>query len=299
MFNSFVRRKAEKGRVTFIEHCKDFDIPRLESETFPSGCEAETDVIYRGGSAPLKLDVYTPASHVASNECFILIHGGAFVYGYKKLDQNFGMNLAVRSGIPVVNVDYTLMPESDLSQIITEIFKAMNHVYVNFGFKKYHTVGDSAGGYLAFMTAVCARSRHICHGMWVFEKLRGTVESAGMICPGIAFPIKNFPGLFFDRSQDKTANHSRLPGYAYDLKLLADRTDSLCVAVVTGEDDPLLPEGEKFKDHIDGALYYEGKNDDINKCHHVFPIAHPEWPQSVESIDLIVENALRSRLKEQ
>ena len=159
MFNSFVRYKAEKGRQLFIKNCTLFDTPRLEEEVYPAECKTEMDVVYKEGENPLKLDIYTPFNCYGAKECFILIHGGAFVYGTKKLDQNFGMHLAIKSGIPVVNVDYTLLPDSTLPQILNEIFTAMNFVYIKYGFKKYHTVGDSAGGYLAYMVAICARSR--------------------------------------------------------------------------------------------------------------------------------------------
>ncbi|MCR5383339.1 MAG: alpha/beta hydrolase [Saccharofermentans sp.] len=295
MFNSLIRYKVEKERQLFIKNCTNFDTPRLENEVFPADCKAETDIVYKEGNKPLKLDVYTPFGCVGAKECFILIHGGAFVYGFKKLDQNFGMHLAVKAGIPVVNVDYTLAPESDISQIITEIFKAMNFVYIKYGFKTFHTVGDSAGGYLAFMVAISARNRHIAHKMWVFEKLRGTVESAGMICPGITNNHKSLPGFYFEKHVDNVTEPQRLPEYAYDLNLLAEHDNKLRVAVVAGEDDFLLEQNRTFKDKLTNVLYYEAKNDGELKMHHVYPIAHPEWPQSVKAIEIIAENAVGRR----
>ncbi|MBR3280080.1 MAG: alpha/beta hydrolase [Lachnospiraceae bacterium] len=295
MFNSLIRHKAEKERQLFIKNCTAFDTPRLEKEVFPAGCRAETDVVYKEGNKPLKLDVYTPFGCAGAKECFILIHGGAFVYGFKKLDQNFGMHLAIKAGIPVVNVDYTLAPEADISQIIAEIFKAMNYVYIKYGFKKFHTVGDSAGGYLAYIVAVAARSRHVAHRLWVFDKLKGTVESAGMICPGIKNNPKGFPGLYFEKHVDNNIGPARLPEYAYDLNLIADQDSDLRIAVIAGEDDFLLEQNRTFKDNVPGVLYYEGKNDGELKMHHVYPIAHPEWPQSAKAIEVIAENAVGRR----
>ena len=295
MFNSFIRYKAEKDRQLFIKNCTGFDTPRLENEVFPAECKAEMDVTYIDGPKPLKLDVYTPFGCVSAKECFILIHGGAFVYGFKKLDQNFGMHLAIKAGIPVVNVDYTLMPDSDLSQIITEIFKAINFVYIKYGFRKFHTTGDSAGGYLAYMVAIAARSRHIAHKMWVFEKLKGTVESAGLICPGIQNTPKRLPGFYFEKRIDDKTDVQRLPDYAYDLNLIAERDSELRVAIVTGEEDFLREQDRKFKENFDNALFYEAKNEGDLKMFHVFPIAHPEWPQSVKAIELIAENAVGRR----
>ena len=295
MFNSFKRYKAEKFRQLFIQNCTAFDTPRLESEVLPNDCKAEMDIVYKDGDKPLKLDVYTPFGCYGAKECFILIHGGAFVYGTKKLDQNFGMHLAIKAGIPVVNVDYTLLPASTLPQIINEIFKAMNFVYIKYGFKTYHTVGDSAGGYLAYMVGVCARNRHTAHAMWVFEKLRGTVESAGMVCPGIKMPIKEFPGFFFENLPDNKKEHQRLPDYAYDLNKLVDRDMDLRVAIVTGEDDMMREQSKEFKSHLPDALFDDALNDGDLKMHHVFQIAHPDWPQSQKAIGIIAENAVGRR----
>lgn len=295
MFNSLIRYKAEKERQLFIKNCTNFDTPRLENEKFPADCKADMDIVYKEGNKPLKLDVYTPFGCVGAKECFILIHGGAFVYGFKKLDQNFGMHLAIKAGIPVVNVDYTLAPESDISQIITEIFKAMNFVYIKYGFKTFHTVGDSAGGYLAFIVAVAARNRHMAHKLWVFEKLKGTVESAGMICPGITNPPKGFPGYYFEKHIDNKAEPQRLPDYAYDLNQIAEHDIKLRVAVIAGEDDFLLEQNRTFKDKVPNVLFYEAKNDGELKMHHVYPIAHPEWPQFVKAIEIIAHNAVGRR----
>lgn len=295
MFNSLARSKAEKNRLLFIKNCTAFDTPRLENEIYPAECKAETDIVYKEGDKPLKLDVYTPFGCYGAKECFILIHGGAFVYGFKKLDQNFGMHLAIKAGIPVVNVDYTLMPDATLSEIINEIFKAMNFVYINYGFKQYHTVGDSAGGYLAYIVAVAARSRHVAHGMWVFEKLRGTVESAGLICPGIRNSTKEFPGIYFEDLQGTKDDKQRLPDYAYDLNLIAERDTGLRVVVITGEEDFLREQDREFAVHFDPAYFYDAVNDGELHMHHVFPIAHPEWPQSVKAIGLIAENAVGRR----
>ena len=296
MFNSFIRHKAEKERMLFIKNCTMFDCPRLEEEVFPAECKAETDIQYNKGKRPLKLDIYTPFGCVGAKECFILIHGGAFVYGYKKLDQNFGMHLAIKAGIPVVNVDYTLMPESDLTQIINEIFQAMNFVYSRYGFRKFHTVGDSAGGFLAYIVAIAARSRHVSHGLWVFEKLNGTVESANMVCGGIKNTAGRFPGYYFEKSIDKDNKQQRLPDYAYDLNLIAERDTDLRVCIITGEEDFLREQDIEFNKHFDNSLFYDAKNDGELKMFHVFPIAHPEWPQSVKAIELIAENAVGRRL---
>ena len=295
MFKSLIRLRADKERQIFIKNCTGFDGPRRADEVFPAECSTEMDRQYNDRKHPLKLDIYTPSGCEGAKECFILIHGGAFVYGFKKLDQNFGMHLAIKAGIPVVNVDYTLMPESDLAQIINEIFHAMNFVSSRYGFRKFHTVGDSAGGYLAYVVGAAARNSDISHGLLVSEKLEGTVESVNMICGGIRNTTKKFPGCYFEKAADYNDRQQRLPEYAYDLNLLAEHDADLRICMVTGEEDFLRSQNIEFKEHFENALFYDAKNEGDLKMFHVFPIAHPEWPQSQKAIALIAENAVGRR----
>ena len=65
--------------------------------------------------------------------------------------------------------------------------------------------------------------------------------------------------------------------------------------MITGEDDFLKEQDREFADHFENALFYEAKNDGGLKMFHVFPVAHPEWPQSVKAIELIAENAVGRR----
>ena len=65
--------------------------------------------------------------------------------------------------------------------------------------------------------------------------------------------------------------------------------------MIAGEDDFLLAQNREIKDLVENAGYYEGENDGELKCHHVYTIAHPEWPQSVKAIELLAENAVGRR----
>ena len=165
--------KAEAERKTFIKNCIGFDTPRLESETYPDGLDNEFDLEY---SAGLTLDIYTPQA-AREGHAFLLVHGGAFVYGHKELDKCFGMHLALKSGIRVVNINYTLMPDNDLHGLLSQIMKAVRFIQERLHIEHIHTVGDSAGGYLALISALASRNSHIAHDLWIFEKLKGQVAA--------------------------------------------------------------------------------------------------------------------------
>ena len=294
----FKVRLADRARKNFIARCQSYDAPRLKNETFPADVKAETDISYIGdGQDAHKLDIYTPFNVEGSREAFILIHGGAFVYGFKELDKLFGMELAKKAGIPVVNINYTLMPQGSLETQLNDIFIAMNFVSKKYGFDKLHLTGDSAGAYLAYITAVAARNRHIAHSLWVFEKLRPKVESAGLICGCYEINPNGFPGVFFEKQNQ----NKRLPDVVYDIKNLAYRMGSLRAVLITGEDDdPVIrKDNYKFKAILDelgiDTKLYDAENKDGRKMVHVFPISSPYSPEGARAIELIAENAVGRR----
>ena len=87
----------------------------------------------------------------------------------------------------------------------------------------------------------------------------------------------------------------RLPDYAYDLNLIAERDSGLRVAIVTGQEDFLREQDREFSKHFDNGMFYDAENEGEYKMFHVFPIAYPEWPQSVKAIEMIAENAVGRR----
>ena len=287
-------RRAESQVKVWIKNCTESDAPRLASEVYPADVRIDEDVNWSGDPLNLTLDYYRPFNVDSSKECFLLIHGGAFVYGSKVLDKCFGMHLARYSGIPVANMDYTLMPQAGLSKILGQIFSCMNFLTAEYGIEKFHLTGDSAGGYLSLISALAARNSHVAHDLWIFEKPKGQVVSAGLICGGFKYHPKAFPGIFFEENVTESRKEKqRLPEYVYDIMPLAERDKALKVCLITGEDDFLREDNRKLKDVLDNALFYDAANDGELHMHHVFPIAHPEWPQSKKAIELITDNATR------
>lgn len=289
-------RAAELVRRKYIRMCEDFDNPRLSAETYPdevSVCSGE----YLPG---LSYDCYM------RNDCkesegdgFVLIHGGAFVYGSRVLDKRFGMELAAFSHLPVFSIDYTLMPQAGLIQIIDEITKAMNFFASECRVSRIHTVGDSAGGYLAYLSALALRNTDIKEALGLESECGCEILSAGLICGCYEVGRNKFPGIFFDKRDRK--DRSGLPGFVYDAASAGKSDRQLKVAIVTGEDDFLRKDNLRLKAALDEA----GADPLLLDCPdvisggvrmsmtHVFPIAHPDWPQGHEAIELITRNCRR------
>ncbi len=264
-----ILRKAE----LFINDCLRYDTPRLSSEVLPGDVGVLSDIPYSDDGSPYHLlDVYYPGSEISGDTAFFLIHGGAFVYGSKELDRNFGMRLAKRSGIPVVNINYTLMPECGIMGISRDIDLAMEYVRTRYGFEYFHFTGDSAGGYLAVLTALGCDN----------------ALSVSPICGCYTIDRNDFPGALFAAGDD-------IPPYMYDLKTMADRLKQMKVAVITGDDDFLREDNRKLASLLPSCFFYDAASEGGRVMTHVFPIGHPEWPEGERAIEIIASFASGSQ----
>ena len=255
-----ILRKAE----LFTQDCLKHDIPRLKAEVLPDDVKREENDLY---------DVYYTAGSPDADEAYFLIHGGAFVYGDKINDRNFGMRLAKESGIPVVNANYSLMPAVGLEEQLEELDRIIETVEKKFGYSHLHFTGDSAGGYLAMMCAL----RH------------KNAKSASLICGAYRNDRNDFPGALF--AKDGNA----LPDWYYDLTLKADELKGLDVAIITGENDFLREQNRELAALLEGnCIFYDAPNKDGRNMEHVFPITNPDWPEGVRTIEIISSFARKS-----
>lgn len=300
-------RVADMNRKAFIKNCIECDTPRMEATVFPEGVNVESDIPYADGKAlppPMamdaqaegfslcssnrKLDIYTPKD-AKPGEVFLLIHGGAFVYGCKELDKEFGMHLALRSGITVANMNYRLFPGTDLKGVLSDIFHAVSFLCEK-GYTTFHTVGDSAGGYLCLITAILLNSEEARQEMGITDFTYSvTCKSTSPICGDHVESPRQFAGIYFNPKRD-------LPSYIYDLAEMVKKYGCPPVVLTTGDQDMMLKQNELlYKRLTDLGIpvkyYCAETTEDTRPMHHVYAIVHPTWPEGIKTIDMTVENA--------
>ena len=276
-------KKADEERRKFIADCLTYDTPRLNAEKYPEGVEVTSDIPFTEG---LTLDLYTPQD-AKEDEVFLLTHGGAFVYGSKALDKCFGMHLAIKSGITVANADYTLMPDTDLKGQLTEIFRAISFL-AGKGKKVFHTVGDSAGGYLAFITAILINSEEARNACGIELNADVRAASANLICTMYKTPTDTFPGVYFEQKE-------KLPSFIYDLSEAVSKYGSPSVVTATGDLDFLREDDRELSKFLEArgikTKFYDAISEGERKMYHVYPISCPAWPEGAHVIELISDNA--------
>ena len=293
----FDRYIAEKQRKAFINLCTRNDNMRLAHEVLPTNCDTECDICYESPDIPEhRLDIYNLKGTTVGDTAFFLIHGGAFVYGYKELDKNFGMNLAVFSSIPVVNVNYHLLPVKSLAGILKDLCSAVDFIAKQRGINKLHLIGDSAGGYLAVMLACLLRSKAVRHDIGVFITSDVEVISVNSICGVYEGNIRKFPGYFFRKPASSDDGDIDIPEYSFDLRNIIRRTGLPRTCLITGDKDFLRSNNERMRDFlIEQGIpvkFYNAISSESHSAEHVFAISDPAWQESHTALKLIIDNAV-------
>jgi monoterpene epsilon-lactone hydrolase len=91
-----------------------------------------------------------PAS-AAPGRAILYIHGGGYVMGSAKAYRGFVSQIASRTGVAALVIDYPLAPEASLPAAPKAAITAWQWLVAR-GFKQIAIVGDSAGGGLALVT---------------------------------------------------------------------------------------------------------------------------------------------------
>ncbi|MBP5491989.1 MAG: alpha/beta hydrolase [Clostridiales bacterium] len=299
-------RVADENRKFFLKNCIEADTPRMEATVYPEGLDVKSDLPYAEGNAlpaPLAvdsaaegmafccsdrtLDIYTP-ENAKAEEIFLLIHGGAFVYGCKELDKEFGMHLSLRSKIAVANVNYRLMPSTDLKGQLQDIFYAIEFL-CKMGYKRFHTIGDSAGGYLCLLVAILINSKEARKACGI-EDLSYEIScpSTSPICGDHKETPRKFAGIYFDPKKE-------MPSFIYDLTEAAKLYGCPPTVMTTGDTDMMLKQNLRLLKKLTAigipVDYYCAESAEDRVMHHVYSIAHPTWPESIRCIDMTCKAA--------
>ncbi|MCR4688878.1 MAG: alpha/beta hydrolase [Saccharofermentans sp.] len=274
----------EELRVKYMEYFAYYDIPRLEKEVLPDGVK----ILDCGKYECLRPVNEDPA---LKDKCFILIHGGAFVYGYRKLDRCYGMHLAKQSGMSVINIDYTYMPDVNLTELIDRLLVTIEEATRLFGFTTINLTGDSSGSYLAYAIALSMKNRLIAQGFGLEELPDLNIGSLALVCGCYTLPKDKFPGIYFEKKKPSPV----LADFAYDLSKAAVMEPGLKVALITGDKDFIREDNRdmyaKLKKAGSDVTLLDQESDEEHQLYHDYVISDPTSPQSQKAIRLFCKNA--------
>lgn len=156
------------------------------------------DVPYASVSASQVCDIYLPEG-VESAPVILLIHGGGFKFGDQKMPLiQPVISAALEKGYAVVSVDYRKSDEAVFPAAVADVKAAVRFVRANaaeYGFDAENIAvwGESAGGYLALMTALTPE----------VESLDGDVEDNAEYAENVDCFVSFYPPVEFYTMYDE------------------------------------------------------------------------------------------------
>ena len=249
------------------------------------------------GKEEHRMDIYRPKHMEGKLPVIIEVHGGAYVSCYKEVNQQHGTYLASK-GFCVVNMNYTLYPEADLTHMVKEVCAVLNWVHTNaskYGFDTEHVclTGDSAGGHVVLMAAAALNDVEIAQSYEIPE-MKQKVYKYALSCPmGSLEDLRNPKGglfqilkIIFKKVLKDAAYMKKIDYHWYMTKHFPE------VFILTTPMDALLYEHTRAMHtymEANGINHvYKEYSQKENNLEHVFNVLYPDYAESMAANDDMV-----------
>lgn len=250
-------------------------------------------------------DYYLPCDETSLHPIYIVdIHGGAWIYGDKKLNRHFCMHLA-KEGFVVFNVNYDLAPDASIRHQLQQLFTALKKIRSildDYGMSHFQLAlsGDSAGAHLAGLMA-CIMERPDLQKLYDISS--DGLHTKYLLLQHGVHDLR--PMLTIKRSYMRILYHWLFPKgdealRRYDsLAVLLDSSWHIPVFLLSSKGDTMF----SFQSEELAALMkklqlpYELLMWDTSYSHlqHVFHISHPDYEESRISIQRMAQFLKRER----
>ncbi|MCI8518312.1 MAG: alpha/beta hydrolase [Hungatella sp.] len=281
------------------------DAARKAGQSPPAGVTGIRDLEYLpSGRWQHRLDVFRPEGEAGVLPVIVDIHGGGWMYGNKELNEYYCMDLAAR-GFVVIDLNYTLVPDTDLRGQIRDIAEALNWCFDHGGEYGYDgrrlcVTGDSAGGHLAFLICAIADSLEYQRRYRVLP-LKGEIRALGLVCPASLKDMESDPDPL--RRQRCRMIYGMEPTISplWNCSGWEDVV-GVCklppVFLLTTEEDRIhYPQARRLHrllaEHQADHLFVQWPPSEDRALGHVFNVLHHEYPESSKAnqkmIDFFVE----------
>lgn len=270
----------------------------LAEQSLPIGIKEITDIPYiNDGHRGHLLDVYYPEDAKGKLPVIIDIHGGGFLYGYKEINKLYGYHLAKR-GFIVFNINYRLaFSDTKIPGQIQDVVAAINWIGDNIGSYpaekgKVFITGESAGGVLATMVVLISKSERL-QKLFNTKKINVDIKALAIVCGMMNLEEDNI-GYWGLRSMCLERGYKKQEYYQ---NLIFDKIPEMKdlppTFLTTSDEDELRHMTLNFektlkKYDVECQIKYFEKRES-KKLGHMFSILHPEYEESVELIDEMLD----------
>lgn len=184
---------------------------RTREVRLPESVSCLEDIPYRDtGKDCHKLDIYRPEKTEGTLPVILNLHGGGLVLCNRKVNRPFCAELA-RRGFLVFSVDYPLVPQAKVPEILSDVARAMDFVRDSIGEyggdpERVYLVGDSAGAFLSVYELAAQKNGSLAQALGLIP---GKLE-----VKAVAF----ISGMFYTAKMDSVGAFLRKDFYGKDWK---------------------------------------------------------------------------------
>ncbi len=216
-----------------VQRIEDFSLPTHDGTSLPAR-------LYANARGTLPVCLY--------------LHGGGFVIGSLETHDSLCRQLARRSGMAVVALDYRLAPEHRFPTAVEDAWAALNWLHAHgasIGVDGSHLCvgGDSAGGTLAAVCAILARDHALPLGLQLLITpgtcAYGDTASHRLFANGFMLDAAGIAWFF-----DHYLAHAHRRDWRFAPLEHEDLHGVAPACVILAECDPLVDEGLAYADKL-------------------------------------------------
>ncbi len=243
---AFHSLSPKQARIAYLMGAEILDLPRapvarVENLQVP------------GAEGPLAARLYAPQTpEQARLPVLLYLHGGGFTIGSIDTHDSLCRQLALRSGVAVLSLNYRLAPEHRFPAAVDDCWAVMRWLAENAGSlgldgSRLAVGGDSAGGTLAAVCALHARDIGLPLALQLLitpgTTAHADTASHKLFAHGFLLDAASI-AWFFDHYID----HAHKRDWRFAPLEAPDHSDLAPACVLLAECDPLVDEGIAYAD---------------------------------------------------
>lgn len=231
------------------------------------------------------------------------VHGGAYFFGYKWINDDIARYFAIKSGFKVVNGNYRIVGfGTNLFDGVKDVVKLIEYIYANadnlgIDRKNIFLMGDSAGAHIMTLAAMCFYNKDYRDALGIEVNESVKIRAMALTCGVYSFDpylknkvLKLFIKDIVCRDLSETSEKYKLSQVKEHFVL-----NSIPVIFNSAFGDFLRQQTLDFykylseNEHPCKLIFYEEPEVEDRKLEHVYNVMFPFYEESVKTNDEIIE----------
>ena len=231
------------------------------------------------------------------------IHGGAYYFGYKWINDDIARYFAIKSGYKVVNGNYRIVGfGTNLFDAVKDVVKLIEYIYANadnlrVDRNNIFLMGDSAGGHVMALAAMCFYNKAYREALGIEVNENVRFKALSLTCPVVSFDPYLKSKVLRPFIKDIVCRDLSETSQRYKLSQVKEQfiVGSFPVILNSAFGDFLKNQTKDFyaflqeKGNESKIIFYEEPQIEGRKLEHVYNVMFPFYEESIKTNDEIIE----------